>query len=195
MKKKLLPFFLCYVLSSFAQVQINPGDSIQLLVNANPPGTTFNINPGLYRLQYVTPKDSDTFIGLKGAILNGSKIIYNFIQQGNNWVADSQYQAAPYHPGADCLNGYNCKNGNDVFVNDTPLKHVDSLNHLTTGCWWFDYTNHMIYLYDDPTGKKVETSSYLNQWAFSAFSGACPSCYHQRTYHRKIRLPCTVWGH
>ena len=66
---------------------INPGDNIQAAVNANPTGTTFNVKAGLYRMQSVTPKDWDVFIGEPGTIMNGALALTNFVQQGNLWVA------------------------------------------------------------------------------------------------------------
>src|SRR6266478_4169229 len=58
-----------------AGITLNPGDNIQAAVDANPAGTTFTLNPGMYRMQTVTPKDNDAFIGLNGAVMNGSKVI------------------------------------------------------------------------------------------------------------------------
>lgn len=39
------------------------GDNFQSIVDKNPPGTTFIVSVGEYRLQQVVPKDGDVFIG------------------------------------------------------------------------------------------------------------------------------------
>jgi parallel beta-helix repeat protein len=52
---------------------INPGDSIQSAVDANPEGTTFTIKAGVHRRQTVKPKAGMSFIGEPGAILDGER--------------------------------------------------------------------------------------------------------------------------
>ena len=52
---------------------INPGDSIQSAVDANPEGTTFTIKAGVHRRQTVRPKAGMSFIGEPGAILDGER--------------------------------------------------------------------------------------------------------------------------
>jgi parallel beta-helix repeat protein len=52
---------------------INPGDSIQSAVNANPEGTKFVIKAGVHRRQSIRPKSGMSFIGEAGAVLDGEK--------------------------------------------------------------------------------------------------------------------------
>jgi|GEM_PF-1293923 len=52
-------------------VVIEPGQSIQAAVNANPAGTTFWLKAGTWHQQSVVPKDGMTFAGEAGAILDG----------------------------------------------------------------------------------------------------------------------------
>lgn len=127
-------------------------------VDANPGGTTFILKPGLFRMQWITPKDGDVFIGEPGAILNGSKVLSSFVQEGPYWVALNQTQQEQVHYGAECLTGYACQSPEDLFFDDKPLTKVDSLVHVAPGKWFFDYANDKIYFLDDPTGIKVETS-------------------------------------
>src|SRR5712692_6555726 len=61
-----------------ATINVSPTQDIQTAVNANPSGTTFVIAAGLYRMQSVTPKDGDVFLGQPGAILNGSRQLTSF---------------------------------------------------------------------------------------------------------------------
>lgn len=57
-----------------AGVPIQPGQSIQAAVNANPAGTTFVIKAGVHSRQSVEPKDGMTFVGENGAVLDGGGI-------------------------------------------------------------------------------------------------------------------------
>jgi hypothetical protein len=55
-------------------VTINPGESIQAAVDANPGGTTFILTAGVHPGQQVSlyyPKSNDIFIGEPGAIMDG----------------------------------------------------------------------------------------------------------------------------
>jgi hypothetical protein len=57
---------------SCSGVTVNPGDTIQTLVDANPAGTVFCLTPGTYKNQAVAPKTGDQFIGTTdGVILDG----------------------------------------------------------------------------------------------------------------------------
>ena len=54
-------------------VNIVPGQSIQLLVNMYPGGTTFCLRTGVHRLtSSIRPKTGNTFVGEYGAILDGT---------------------------------------------------------------------------------------------------------------------------
>lgn len=52
-------------------LDINPGESIQGKVNANPAGTAFRIKAGTHRRQTIVPKSGNQFIGEPGAVLDG----------------------------------------------------------------------------------------------------------------------------
>lgn len=54
-----------------ATVTVPGGGNIQSYVNANPAGTTYDLQPGTYSGQTITPKSGDTFIGHPGTVLNG----------------------------------------------------------------------------------------------------------------------------
>jgi parallel beta-helix repeat protein len=64
------------------QVTINPGQSIQAAVNANPVGTTFLIKAGTHTNQSVVPKTGDVFIGEPGAILDGGATLASAFSKG-----------------------------------------------------------------------------------------------------------------
>ena len=52
-------------------VDVFPGESIQAVVDAHPPGTTFYIRAGVHSGQSIKPRDGDKFIGESGSILSG----------------------------------------------------------------------------------------------------------------------------
>jgi hypothetical protein len=148
-------------------VAITPDQTIQSVVSSHPAGTTYCLRAGTYRMQTVTPKTGDKFIGEKGAVLNGSRLLTAFAKSGSSWVATGQTQEGlvrgscePTHP--------RCNRPEDVFVDDAPLQHVESAAKLARGTFYFDYAGDKIYLYDDPTGHKVETSVTRNAFTGSA---------------------------
>jgi len=51
------------ITTSTSGIPISPGQSIQAVVNANPAGTTFLLQPGTFVQQSVVPKSGDVFIG------------------------------------------------------------------------------------------------------------------------------------
>jgi hypothetical protein len=52
-------------------VRVRVSDSLQVLVAANPPGTTYLLEPGRHTSVSVVPKAGDRFIGMPGAVLDG----------------------------------------------------------------------------------------------------------------------------
>ncbi len=73
-------------------IPVAVGADLQSLVDAAPAGSTFWIEAGVHRMQSVTPKDGDHFIGEHGAVLNGARLITEFDREGHNWVATGQNQ-------------------------------------------------------------------------------------------------------
>ncbi|MFC5353396.1 carbohydrate-binding domain-containing protein [Azospirillum himalayense] len=142
-------------------IVIAPGANIQSIVNGAPAGATFWLQPGEYRLQSITPKDNQTFIGAEGAVLNGSKLLTGFSQDSaGRWVIGGQTQQGERRatdeatPGA-MRAGY----PETVYVDDKPLTPVDALSKLKAGTFYFDYNADKIYLGDNPAGHKVEAGT------------------------------------
>lgn len=136
---------------------IYPGDNIQLAVDTSPLGTTFYIKAGVHRLQQVTPKGDDRFIGEPGAVLSGARVLTAFSREGGYWVATGQTQEGQV-AGVCIVGRPRCSFPEDLFLDDLPLIHVQSLAEVGPGKWFFDYPTDKIYFADDPTGRKVETS-------------------------------------
>ena len=168
-------------------VTITPGSAIQPLVDANPAGTTFVFEPGLYRLSStIRPKSGDSFVGQTAcappatpcpAILSGSRVIGSLaVYDGTNYKVTGQTQQGAQQYTTKCDPGrLGCFYPEDLFFDGVPLQHLYSatLPTILTGQWWFDYINHIIYFHDNPSGHKVETS--VVPTAIGVFSGLGPS--------------------
>ncbi len=144
-----------------ATVDIYPGANIPNVVSTNPEGTTFVIHAGLYRLQTpISAKKGDVFSGQPGAILSGARLLTSFKSTSSDYYVTGQTQQGQVtEPSTWCQAGYpRCNRPEDLYVDDVPLVHVDTLSSLGPGTWFFDYANDSICLYDNPAGHKVETS-------------------------------------
>ena len=153
-------------------VTIGPGTVIQSVVDANPAGTTFVFQPGTYRLSSpIIPKNGDSFIGETvcappasscPAILSGARVIGSLaVYDGANYEVTGQAQRGVEQYTNECEPGWSgCFYPEDLFFDGVPLQHLYavSLPTILTGQWWFDYTNHIIYFHDNPSGHVVETS-------------------------------------
>jgi parallel beta-helix repeat protein len=143
-----------------------PGEDLQKLVDAAPAGQAFRLAAGTYRLQQVTPKDGNVFYGEPGAVLNGSSVLSEFSREGSVWVGSGVTQEKGQATGY-CARGYSaCIYPEDLFIDNTLLRRVNSRAEVKAGRWYFDYGNHRVILGDDPNGHKVE----LGQSRF-AFGG------------------------
>jgi parallel beta-helix repeat protein len=165
--------FLLLSLASWAQVILHPRDNVPKIVSSRPEGTTFIFTAGLYRLsEPIIPKNNDQFIGQTPcappkdacqAIINGATVIGPLATfDGTNYQVTGQRQQNPYGKDTtNCDRGWlACIRPEDLFFDSKPLRHLDSatLPTIGPGEWWFDYTNHIIYFHDDPSGHLVETS-------------------------------------
>lgn len=178
-----------------AVVTINPGDTIQAVVDANPPGTTYQFSAGIFRMQAIKPKEGDTFQGTLSAdgsrltILSGARLLTQFTREGSYWVAAGQTQRGqvrpPLNATPECLPDYpRCGFPEDLFINDAALHHVGTLAAVSPGKYYFDYDQAKIYFADDPAGKKVETSITR-----SAFYGSANSVTIQNLIVEKYATP------
>jgi len=167
----------------WAQVILHPTDNVSKIVSSNPAGATFLFTPGTYRLsQPIIPKDNDRFIGqtpcappttpcqaiISGGIVIGSLATFD----GTNYRVAKQMQQGPRGTTTkNCLPGWTgCIYPEDLFLDGKPYRHLDSpsLPNIGPGEWWFDYSNHVIYFRDDPSGHLVETSVVTNAFGGSA---------------------------
>lgn len=70
-----------------ATFTVQPSDDVAQLVAAAPAGSTFVFNPGESGELSLEAKDGDVFLGSDGAILNGGRIVRDFVQDGRGFAA------------------------------------------------------------------------------------------------------------
>jgi hypothetical protein len=149
-----------------AAVDIYPGTNIQSVVAANPAGTTYTLHSGVFRLQTIAAKNGDVYQGVPGTVLSGASLLTSFTQQGSYWVASGQTQQGSVSTTPPCASGWQgCEYPEQLFFDNVPLQHVETLSAVGPGKWYFDYAGHNIYFYDNPTGHTVETSITPNAFA------------------------------
>ena len=140
------------------QVIAHPGEDLMKMVADSPPGTQFRIPAGTYRLQSISPKDDDSFIGEPGAIMDGAQQLTQFSQSGRLWVARVPLTEGTEYRGVCVSIHPDCMFPSDLFVNDAPLVRVANLEDVIPGKWYLDSAAHVAYLGEDPTGHTVEIS-------------------------------------
>ncbi|MBU8541474.1 right-handed parallel beta-helix repeat-containing protein [Falsiroseomonas tokyonensis] len=144
---------------------VSVGDDIQALVSAAPEGAVFWIEAGVHRLQSITPKDGQHFLGEEGAVLNGSRLLNSFSKDGSAWVASGQTQEGMRNALGEAAEGYDRAGYPEtIYIDDQPLKHVGTKAQVVEGTFFFDYAADKIYIGNDPAGHKVEAS--VQPWAF-----------------------------
>lgn len=146
-------------------VYISPGQNVNSVIKNRPEGTTFVLKTGVHRGQSIVLSRNSKLIGEYNAVLSGAKQVTSFSRSGSLWVLSNQtQQSRPYDGDSTarrCLDGYAmCRYGEQVFINNKPLKQVPSRDNLRSGQFYFDYGANKIYIADDPNGKTVEVSFY-----------------------------------
>jgi len=153
-------------------VRLKPGDDIQAAIDRHKPGTAFVLTKGLYRTGNLKPKEGNSFYGelnadgTQGTICNGSRLITNFQTLPNGqWAITGQTQQNGItqfqKDDPRTMKGHErAIYVEDVFLDDTFLRHAANRNALAGGMFYFDYPNRTVYIADDPQGKRVEVSFY-----------------------------------
>jgi hypothetical protein len=146
-------------------VTLNPGDDIQVAVDQYPEGAHFTLNPGVYRMQAIIPKDGNTFEGRDGAVLNGARLLTQFERQGAYWAATGATEDGQVR--GECREtAPRCQYPEVIYLDGEPLRHAAAPDELEPGTFFFDHDADRVLLADDPTGRVVELSA-----ARSAFAG------------------------
>ena len=150
----------CAGVAGAGTVTLSPGADIQSAIDSNPAGTAFILEPGIYRMQALRSQTGDSFTGQTGADLNGSQVLTNWAQSGSYWTSTGAPALNnPYGPSSQyCMDpSTGCVYPQDLYLNNVPLVHELALP-ITSGQWYFDYTNDVVYMADNPDGQTVELS-------------------------------------
>lgn len=158
-------------------IYLSPGGNIQSAVDAAPSGTTFVLRSGIYRMQSVTPKQNDTFLGQgPGVVLNGSTILtFRPASTANRlWVAraiatPSSAESNRYYQTGCEQNHPLCAFTQDLFIDGQLQTPANGLAGLRPGQWFFDRSHSLAYLPADPQGHVVELG--MTPYAFSGPAG------------------------
>ena len=140
-------------------VPVSVTDDIQGVVDRNPAGTTFCLAAGIHRLVLpVEPKEGDAFIGQRGAVLSGSKVLSGWRISGRVWSAPGSLPSAPVPDDErHCRESApTCTYAEDVFVNKKRLTRVGSASAVRAGTVYADYGSNTIIIGDDPRFHLVE---------------------------------------
>lgn len=143
-------------------VVVPVGGLTQALLDASPDGTRFVLAAGVHRLtRPLVPGRGQQLLGQYGAVLSGAKELTGWVPSGGAWYVDGQTQRLPVKDtgGHDvCVGGALCQAAEDVFVDDRPLRQVATRAALAPGSFFFDYAANRIWVAEDPTGRRVETT-------------------------------------
>ncbi len=135
---------------------VEPGASIQMIVDRAGDGAAFCLKDGIHRGQAVRPRNGQRFYGEGRTILNGSRLVSDFRRRGAWWTAANPFPPGPVH--GECLpTAPACNRPETLFIDDRPLKRVLARQSLVPGTFHVD-DDGMIYLADDPTSRKVEAT-------------------------------------
>jgi len=137
-------------------VKVRPSANIQRRIDSKAAGTRFCFHPGIYRItQPIRPRSGDQLLFLRGAILNGAKVVDSWSKQGAHWVASGQTQSfKPYN--APCVVNPPACEYEDLFRDGIPMRRVLNLGDLGSGSFFFDEPNDRIYIMEDPSGHLFE---------------------------------------
>lgn len=139
-------------------IAVEPGASIQAAVDLAGDGARFCLKNGVHRTQAVRPRSSQRFYGEGRTVLDGSRPLTGFRNEGRYWTASSPFNLGVIH--GDCMPSVPaCNRPDTLFMDNRPLTMVLNRNALVSGQFYIDHTDRKIYLVDNPTGHKVETTA------------------------------------
>lgn len=145
--------------ATIAPIDLHPEDDIATIVAAAPDGTIFILHPGTYQNVTIRPKDGQSFIGMDGAVLDGSVEVDGWIKSGDLWTASGYPAPAWSHgEGRDGMAQFT----EDLVVGSKPLVRVATLAEVSEES--FFYCDGMVYTRADPTG--VQTTVLKTAAAF-----------------------------
>lgn len=134
-------------------IRVEPGDDLQALVAAHPPGTAFLLASGIHRQQSVRPRDGNRFSGEPGAVLSGAVLLdpADASRRGEHWAFDGRGEEGFVH--GSMLAGHEQEaHPEDLWADGERLRHVAIDDLDEPGEWSFDYAADRVLLVDDPRG-------------------------------------------
>ena len=157
-----LLLFFCFISATPAfgttDVDVYPWQNLESTVSSYPAGTTFLLQPGVFRMQYAVPKNYDSFIGESGAIMDGAEHLTSFDQSGSYWVAHVEVAWTSTDLSLCDASHPACDFPQDLFFDDVPLTRVLYLSQVGPGKWYLDYSTGDLYIGSNPSGHNVELS-------------------------------------
>lgn len=138
-------------------IAVEPSDDLHQVMDARPPGTTYCLSPGTYRIEEpLRPKEGDALIGHQGTVISGSKMLTGWRKTDRGWSTQGFLPAEPGSNG-ECLESVpTCAYAEDVFVDKQRLTRVESPTAVTAGTVYADYGTNTITIGDDPRLRLVE---------------------------------------
>ena len=138
-------------------VTITATDRVQDVIDSHPPGTTFCLRPGLYRLETpLVPKSGDALIGHRGAVLNGSKVLSGWRMEGGVWQTKGYLPSEPNAHGTCDASTPTCTYTEDVFLDKKRLRRVSLRSELIGATFFADYRANTVLVGEDPRERLVE---------------------------------------
>jgi hypothetical protein len=151
-------------------VQVASANELQQAITAHGVDTTFCLSPGIYRINAtLTVKTGQKLIGAGDpgtVVISGAKVANATLTSGR-WVITGQRtlgKSSFSGTSNQCraIDGRDpdgmCVFRDQVFLDDVSLWQVRSLNDLSRGEFFWNYSTNKIYLADDPTGRALEVS-------------------------------------
>ena len=138
-------------------ISVEPGSSIQSMVDRAGDGAVFCLKAGIHRAQAIRPRAGQHFHGEGGTVLNGSLLLDNFTREGRYWVANSRLQRVAKH--GECLpRAPGCNEPYGLFIDDRPLTRTLSKAALATNEFYVDQAGGRVFIADDPASRRVEVT-------------------------------------
>jgi hypothetical protein len=144
-----------------ADVVIRPGDDAVARVAAAPEGARIRFAAGLHRLDAsLRPRSRQVLFGDLGpggerlSVLSGSRLVTGWTRDGARWVSTGASEKGQIH--ASCRRSHpRCGHPNDLFADGQWLFHKADAD-VGPGQFHHDRAASLLYVGDDPTGKRME---------------------------------------
>jgi parallel beta-helix repeat protein len=165
-------------------VDVAPSADLTAAVSAQGENTTFCLQPGVYHItSVVKPRNGDSLIGQPGTVVDGSKPVSTWAQQGSVWVSTGQTWGPTENMagwGSIAMEYPQAQYADDLFLDNQGLwktgvkvngKVIGSpASAVGPGDYFIDYDANTVYLGSDPTGHQVDVASSLGGIASTATS-------------------------